>query len=49
MRGGIVQAQQVIAARRTDYNEDRPHGCLGQLTLKEFAESHQQRRTPAAA
>lgn len=35
-----------VAHRR---NVDRPHGSLGQLTSKEFAESRQQRRTPEAA
>ena len=39
--GDIVHARQVIAAWRTDYNEARPHGSLGQLTPKEFAESRQ--------
>jgi len=40
--GDIVHARQVIAAWRTDYNEARPHGSLGQLTPMEFAESRQQ-------
>jgi putative transposase len=41
----IVQAQQVIAAWRTENDEYRPHSSLGQLTPKEFAESRQQRST----
>jgi putative transposase len=45
----IVYAQEVIAAWRTDYNEARPHGSLGQLTPKEFAESRQQHGTSEAA
>jgi putative transposase len=45
----VVHAQQVIAARRIDYIEDRPHGALGQLTPREFAESRQQRNTSEAA
>jgi len=47
--GDIVHAQQVIAVWRTDYNEDRPHGALGQLTPKEFAESRQPQSTSEAA
>jgi putative transposase len=47
--GDLVHAQQVIAAWRIDYNEDRPHGALGQLTPKEFAESRQQHSTSEAA
>ena len=39
----------VIAAWRTDYDEDYPHGSLGQLTRKELAESRQQRSTSEAA
>ena len=37
-----MHARQVIAAWRTDYNEARPHGSLGELTPEEFAESRQQ-------
>ncbi len=45
----ITHAQQVIAAWRTDYNEVRPHGALGNLTPKEFAESRQAHHPREAA
>jgi putative transposase len=32
----IDQARRAIAAWRTDYNEDRPHGSLGQLSPAEY-------------
>jgi len=35
----IAHAQQVIAALRTDRNEARPHGALGYLPPKEFADA----------
>lgn len=36
----IVEAQVVIEAWRTDYNDERPHGSLNGLTPREFAEQH---------
>jgi len=43
----IAQAQQLIEAWRYDYNYQRPHGALGQLTPSEYAGRDQQ-RTEAA-
>jgi putative transposase len=34
----LVEAQAVIEAWRRDYNEERPHGSIGRMTPKEFAE-----------
>ncbi|MFN9453432.1 MAG: integrase core domain-containing protein [Gemmatimonadota bacterium] len=45
----MTHAQQVIAAWRTDYNEARPHGALGHLPPKEFAESRQAHHPQKAA
>lgn len=36
----LVEAQVVIEAWRTDYNDERPHGSLNGLTPREFAERH---------
>jgi putative transposase len=33
----LAHARAVIAQRRTDYNERRPHSALGYLTPREFA------------
>ncbi|NOT27861.1 MAG: transposase [Acidobacteria bacterium] len=39
----IAHAQQLIEAWRHDYNQQRPHGALGQLTPSEYAaRDHQQ-------
>ena len=45
----ITHAQQVIAAWRTDDNEARPHGALGHLTPKEFADARQASHPQEAA
>ena len=42
-------AQRCLEAWRIDYNEARPHGALGQLTPKEYAEQRQPIRTADAA
>ena len=34
----IKEARAIVEAWRRDYNEDRPHGSLGDLSPKEFAE-----------
>ena len=34
----LGEAQAIIEAWRMDYNEHRPHGSLGDLTPREFAE-----------
>lgn len=36
----LVEAQTIIEAWRRDYNEERPHGSLNDLTPREFAELH---------
>jgi len=33
----LFDARRKIAAWRKDYNEERPHSCLGYRTPKEFA------------
>jgi putative transposase len=45
----LTHAQHVIAAWRIDYTEARPHGALGHLTPKEFAESRQEQHPQEAA
>ncbi len=45
----LAHAQQLIEAWRIDYNETRPHGSLGQLTPREYADQRQPPRTADAA
>lgn len=45
----LTHAQQVMAAWRIDYNEARPHGALGHLTPKEFADRRQEQHPAEAA
>jgi len=41
----LDHAKAVIEAWRLDYNTQRPHGSLGDLTPSEFAAKHQDRPT----
>ena len=41
----LADAQRRVEAWRIDYNEARPHGSLGQLTPKEYADQRQPIRT----
>jgi len=36
----LDHARQIIEDRRIDYNEERPHGSLNDLTPKEFFEQY---------
>jgi putative transposase len=45
----LADAQRRVEAWRIDYNEARPHGSLGQLTPKEYADQRQPIRTAEAA
>jgi putative transposase len=44
----IAHAQELIEAWRHDYNHQRPHGALGQLTPSEYAERSQTHGLEAA-
>ena len=37
----IEEAKQIIEAWRCDYNEERPHGSLGNLTPSEYLKQGQ--------
>lgn len=43
----IDDAREKLEAWRTDYNQHRPHGLLGQLTPSEYAKRSQQRTSQA--
>ena len=43
----LDQAKERIEAWRIDYNTNRPHGALGQLTPSEFAQIGQRRTSEA--
>ena len=42
-------ARAMIKAWRIDYNQERPHGSLGDLTPAEYAATDQEPSTSAAA
>jgi putative transposase len=42
----LIEAQTIIEVWRRDYNEERPHGSLGGLTPREFAERHKAESAP---
>ena len=41
----LNHAQQQLDTWRTDYNNNRPHSSLGNLTPTEFSEKHQKKRS----
>ena len=45
----LFEAQVIIGAWRTDYNQNRPHSALDGLTPAEFAEQHTNYRQPQPA
>lgn len=44
----LVQARQVVAAWRSDYNEVRPHSSIGRIPPAQFAQLHRRRAGDAA-
>jgi putative transposase len=45
----LADAQAKLETWRVDYNQQRPHGSLGQLTPSEFVTQRQQPRISEAA
>ena len=45
----LADARTKLETWRVDYNQQRPHGSLGQLTPSEFVSQRQQPRTSEAA
>jgi putative transposase len=42
----LLEAQVLVADRRTEYNTYRPHSALGMLTPVEFADQWRQTNPP---